>query len=291
MLDITTQGFPHMYDFIGDTAAKGANPVVLVVLTGVIMIYYLLFSYLGGVSTSAAPAPPSPGMTFFEIMLWGVFVFLILINGLQYFFQVDIKTSIRNLFTPIPEIDIAVNTPADLITEDDSDMERDEYGEIVPEIMRQKQVFHIPDNKYTFNDAKAVCAAYGAKLADYSQVESAYREGAEWCGYGWSANQMALYPTQKTTWDGLQKIKGHERDCGRPGINGGFISNENVQFGANCYGYKPKITNLERDIMENQRIYPMTKKEQQFEKKVGELRQKLPDILVSPFNYNKWSQV
>ena len=68
MLDITTQGFPHMYDFIGDTAAKGANPVVLVVLTGVIMIYYLLFSYLGGVSTSAGPAPPSPGMTFFEIM-------------------------------------------------------------------------------------------------------------------------------------------------------------------------------------------------------------------------------
>ena len=43
MLDITTQGFPHMYDFIGDTAAKGANPVVLVVLTVVIMIYYLLF--------------------------------------------------------------------------------------------------------------------------------------------------------------------------------------------------------------------------------------------------------
>ena len=86
MLDITTQGFPHMYDFIGDTAAKGANPVVLVVLTGVIMIYYLLFSYLGGVSSSAGPAPPSPGMTFFEIMLWGVFVFLILINGLQYFF-------------------------------------------------------------------------------------------------------------------------------------------------------------------------------------------------------------
>ena len=206
MLDITTQGFPHMYDFIGDTAARGANPVVLVVLTIVIMMYYLLFSYLGTAGVTTTPVQPSPGMTFFEIMLWGVFVFLILINGLQYFFQVDIKTSIKNLFTPIPEIDIAVTTPPDLITEDDSG-KYDEHGEIVPEILRHKQVFHIPDNKYTYNDAKAVCAAYGAKLADYSQVENAYREGAEWCGYGWSANQMALYPTQKTTWNGLQKLK------------------------------------------------------------------------------------
>ena len=228
MLDITTQGFPHMYDFIGDTAARGANPVVLVVLTIVIMMYYLLFSYLGTAGVTTTPVQPSPGMTFFEIMLWGVFVFLILINGLQYFFQVDIKTSIKNLFTPIPEIDIAVTTPPDLITEDDSG-KYDEHGEIVPEILKHKQVFHIPDNKYTYNDAKAV-AAYGAKLADYSQVENAYREGAEWCGYGWSANQMALYPTQKTTWNGLQKIKGHEHDCGRPGINGGFIANENVRL-------------------------------------------------------------
>ena len=95
MLDITTQGFPHMYDFIGNTAAKGANPVVLVVLTIILIMYYLLFSYLGNASKSVTQMTPSLGMTFFEIMLWGVFVFLILINGLQYFFQVDIKTSIR----------------------------------------------------------------------------------------------------------------------------------------------------------------------------------------------------
>ena len=126
-----------MYDFIGKTAARGANPVVLVVLTAVIMLYYLLFSYLGSSAKvgQAAAVPPSPGMTFFEIMLWGLFVFLILINGLQYFFQVDIKTSIRNLFTPIPEIDIAVTTPPDQLTEDQSG----ESGETVPEIMRKNK--------------------------------------------------------------------------------------------------------------------------------------------------------
>ena len=209
MLDITTQGFPHMYDFIGKTAARGANPVVLVVLTAVIMLYYLLFSYLGSSAKvgEAAAVAPSPGLTFFEIMLWGLFVFLILINGLQYFFQVDIKTSIRNLFTPIPEIDIAVTTPPDELTEDQSGEHGGKSGEIVPEIMREKQVFHIPDNKYTYNDAKAVCAAYGANLADYSQIESAYRDGGEWCGYGWSENQMALYPTIKPHGMDYRKLK------------------------------------------------------------------------------------
>ena len=101
--------------------------------------------------------------------------------------------------------------------------------------------FNIPGNDYSFEDAKALCKAYGAELATYSQIEDAYKNGAEWCNYGWSANQMAFYPTQKTTWDKLQKIKGHNHDCGRPGINGGYIQNPRVRFGVNCYGPKPTI--------------------------------------------------
>ena len=54
-------------------------------------------------------------------------------------------------------------------------------------------------NDYSFEDAKSLCKAYGAELATYSQIEDAYKNGAEWCNYGWSANQMAFYPTQKTT--------------------------------------------------------------------------------------------
>ena len=60
-----------------------------------------------------------------------------------------------------------------------------------------------------------------------AQIEDAYKSGAEWCNYGWSDNQLALFPTQKTTWHKLQKIKGHKHDCGRAGINGGFIANPN----------------------------------------------------------------
>ena len=287
MLDITpTQGFPHMYDFIGNTMDKGSNPLVLILLTAVIMIYYLLFSYLGVTKGVASNSGSSIGITFIEVLLWGTFIFLIVINGLQYFFKVDIKTSIKHLFSPVPEIDIAIITPPSL-GENDTGLS----GGSIPEIMEKPQVFHIPDNKYTYGDANAVCAAYGAKLANYSQIEKSYKDGGEWCSYGWSANQMALYPTQKNTWKKLQTIKGHKHDCGRPGINGGYIGNENVKFGINCYGYKPKMTQQEHHIMENASIFPKTKQEINFEKKIGKFRQTLPDILVSPFNYDKWSQV
>jgi hypothetical protein len=208
-----------------------------------------------------------------------------MVNGLQYFFNIDIKTGIKNIFSPVPEVDITVTTPE--FTEDVSEVQ--EAG--VPEITIEPQVFHISDNKYKYNNAKAVCKAYGGRLASVEEVEKAYDGGAEGCGYGWSQDQLALYPTQTDTWKHLQTIEGHEHDCGRPGINGGFIGNPDVKFGVNCFGYKPKITDTEKKIMSKQNIYPLTPEERKFDKKVQYYRNKLPGILVSPFNYNKWSQI
>lgn len=276
-IDITpTKGFPHMYDFIGDKVTKG-SPIVLVVLTFVIIIYYILFSYLGvSVVEGAKAIAPSPSITFIEVVMWGMFIFLVLINGVQYFFQVDIKTSIKNLFTPVPEVDITVTSP---------------QAPPVPEIMYEDQVFHVPNNIYSFNDAKAVCKAYGSRLATYEEIENAYKKGAEWCGFGWSADQMALYPTQMDTWKKLQKRKGNKHDCGRPGINGGFVAYKKAPFGANCYGHKPKITPEERELMDNEELIPLSPEEIRFKKKVEKYRTDLPEILVSPFNYDNWSQL
>jgi len=277
-IDITpTKGFPHMYDFIGDSVTKG-SPVVLVVLTFVIIVYYLLFSYLGVSVTGAGVQGQlaSPSITFIEVVMWGMFIFLVLINGVQYFFQVDIKTSIKNLFTPVPEVDITVTTP---------------QPPPVPEIMYEDQVFHIPNNIYTYNQARALCKAYDARLATYQEIEDAHKKGAEWCGFGWSADQMALYPTQMETWKKLQKRKGHQHDCGRPGINGGFIGYKKAPFGVNCYGHKPKITSEERELMDNEELVPLSPEERRFKKKVEKFRKNLPEILVSPFNYDNWSQL
>ena len=103
------------------------------------------------------------------------------------------------------------------------------------------EVFHISDNKFTYDDAPAVCAAYDARLATLEEIIDAYNHGAEWCGYGWSAGGMALYPTQKGTWDALQQeVDSSKRTaCGRPGVNGGYFD-PTSKFGVNCYGYKPQ---------------------------------------------------
>ena len=101
---------------------------------------------------------------------------------------------------------------------------------------------------------------------------------------------MALYPTQKATYEKLRKIKGHEHDCGRPGINGGYIANPKVKFGVNCYGHKPKITPTEERLMKLDSIYPKNKEDLRFDKKVLEWRSKLGEILVAPFNKTSWSK-
>lgn len=101
------------------------------------------------------------------------------------------------------------------------------------------EAFNIGNNVYQYDEAQAVCKAYGARLATYDEIEKSYKEGGEWCNYGWSEGQMAYFPTQKDTWNKLQKDPKMKHACGRPGINGGFIDNPYVKFGANCFGKKP----------------------------------------------------
>ena len=103
----------------------------------------------------------------------------------------------------------------------------------------KKEVFNIGGNHYTYSDAESICKSFDAELADYEQLEKSYNNGAEWCNYGWSKNQMALFPTQKKTWTKLQERESTKNNCGRPGINGGYMANPALRFGVNCYGVKP----------------------------------------------------
>ena len=275
-------GVPYTTNYLNDVAT---NPMVIIVLTVVIIAYYALFAGLGmanGKSAGDVAMSAGKSIVFLEVLLWGVFVLLVLMNGMTYIFSTDITASIKNLFSSQPEIDIVVD-------QEDGDMSGGDAP--VPEIMLSKQVFHIPDNKYNYENAKAICNAYGARLATVKEMQEAYEKGADWCGYGWSDGQMALYPTQYDKWANLQKIKGHEHDCGRPGINGGYISNPNVNFGINCYGYKPKITQEEAEAMKMAPQYPKTMREIEFDKRVDYWKGKLEQIEVSPFNHNNWSVI
>jgi hypothetical protein len=266
-------GFPEsqLMDIDVNSPSTKINMMVLGIIVIVLLAYYSLISSLG--TTQASVDVNSSGLNYIELLLWGIFVVLVLINGMSYIFDIDVVASVKNVFTSKPIIDVN-------ITDDNIK---------VPKASSKKQVFHIPNNKYTYDDARAICKAYDARLASYKELSESYDKGADWCGYGWSDGQMALYPTQFDKWQNLQKIPGHEHDCGRPGINGGYMANSKIKYGINCYGYKPKINETEIQDMATKPMYPKTKKEVDFEKKVEKWKERLPDILISPFNHDNWS--
>lgn len=265
----------NTYDFVNNLSS---NPSVIIILVVVLFVYIILFSSLGGNAQNDTVSNSGSGIITMLFVVF--FIVLLLINGFQYFFGIDIVAKIKNLFTGHPEVDIVV------------DLSREKaINAPVPEILLRQQVFNIPENNYVYSDAKAVCSAYGARLATYKEVEDSYKDGGEWCNYGWSDGQMALFPTQQKTYNELQKKEGHENDCGRPGINGGYIANPLVKFGINCYGYKPRMTSTEEELMATEPLYPKTEKDIAMENRVNYWKDKLSEILVSPFNHNTWSRL
>jgi hypothetical protein len=255
------------------------NPLVLITITLIIVVYYAFSSSLD--SGFGGPNQFSTGNSgdVFGAIIVSILVILILVNAMQYFFNINLITYFQELFPPTTSIDAVLD-------------ESTYKPHPAPEIrFNKKQVFNIPGNYYNYEGAKALCTAYGAKLATYDQVEKAYNNGAEWCNYGWSENQLALFPTQKQTYNNLQKIKGHENDCGRPGVNGGYIANPNVRFGVNCYGNKPKIRQDEDELMKTASPYPETVEDIEFQKRVDFMKNNLDQILVSPFNRNTWGEI
>ena len=158
--------------------------------------------------------------------------------------------------------------------------------------IEQNEVFNIADNKYTYEDAQAVCSSFGAKIATYDQIEQAYNDGAEWCNYGWSAEQMAFFPTQKETWDNLQKFPKKKNNCGRPGVNGGYIDNPYIKFGVNCYGKKPKPNENDLIKLENKQIHPvpLTAEDKELQKKIDYWKENADKLQLNSFNNTNWSR-
>ena len=146
------------------------------------------------------------------------------------------------------------------------------------------EVYHISDYQFTYEEAPAVCAAYDSQLATLEQIIDAYNKGAEWCGYGWSAGGMALYPTQKATWQALQGEvdPGKRTACGRPGVNGGYMD-PMLKFGVNCFGFKPEgnftppapLPGVDR---------------QKFNDMVNKFKDMVKSFSLSPYSRTTWSQ-
>jgi hypothetical protein len=153
------------------------------------------------------------------------------------------------------------------------------------------EVFNVNENDYTFYDAEPLCKALGAELATYEQVKDAWSKGADWCNYGWVKGQMAIYPTQKETYDMLQAGPADQHTaCGTPGINGGHFDNPEMRYGVNCYGKKPSQTAHDKERLMQQGKVPKTPETLKVQEKVNDFRSEINSIYVVPFNSNTWSQ-
>ena len=156
------------------------------------------------------------------------------------------------------------------------------------------EVFNVKGN-FTYDDAQVVCAAYGGKLANYDQIETVYNSGGEWCNYGWSEGQYGYFPTQKSTWEKLQKSTDPKirQSCGRQGINGGYVNNPAIQMGINCFGPKPELK--DNDLLASQQqtntIFAKSKQELELDNKIQFWKQEIANgnIVVNQYNRDTWS--
>jgi len=164
-------------------------------------------------------------------------------------------------------------------------MEEEEEELIKENIVRPKQVFNVSDNVFNYDEARSVCEAYGGDLASLDQMVDAYKDGADWCNYGWSEGQLALFPTQKDTFELLEKNPETRGQCGLPGINGGYFENKNLKLGANCYASKPKPSATQQQKLEQQQylLNPLSRDAQRYKARIDEFN-------VSPFSKKKWSR-
>ncbi len=161
--------------------------------------------------------------------------------------------------------------------------------------IKQKEVYNIDNNEFTYDDAANVCKALDGDLATYDQLNAEYKKGANWCNYGWTQNQMALYPIQQGFYDELQKGPVEKRNsCGKPGLNGGYFQNKNLKLGVNCYGIKPeadpgKLITLEDQADDKTKSKAGIPTEQ--DKKISDIKNKFSkgDFDIRPFSNDKWS--
>ena len=252
-------------------------------------------------STNTSSTNTSSLLSSDWIMPFSIFVsMLIAFIVIFIYFASEIKAGYTNISNAIrslinapvsPPVPIIVTSPPPTTSAAPSNNTAQSQSilESVLPLHGPPEVFNVSKNEFSYYDAEPLCKALGAELATYEQVKDAYGKGADWCNYGWVKGQVAIYPTQKSTWDELQNGVEDERGaCGKPGVNGGYFDNPEMKFGVNCYGPKPaQSAHDEAELMKQGRL-PSTVASLKTEQKVKEFEAQADVLGVMPFNKNKW---
>jgi hypothetical protein len=270
----------------GDNAMKFFNDKYSVVYIGLFLVFFYIAAMILRVPMSGEAAPIT--LTLINNGAWIILAITIIVLFFKYVLGISLLDGkfISSYWNDLP------SSPSQQLDVSDTGNTA-VSGNASPQSI--EEVFNISNNLYTYDDAQAVCAAYGARLATYDEIEDSYNHGADWCNYGWSDGQMAFFPTQKETWTKLQKNPKRKNDCGRPGVNGGYMANPYLKFGVNCYGKRPDPTQADLNTMAaNAKIdvvVPKTDEEKQLDKKVQFWKENADKLLnVNSFNRDKWSE-
>lgn len=295
-VDQATQ-FPSLEENILFTLFQDTKVYFIVLLIFVVLIYVIIFSMVGASTNDTAENTvfgKNITVVILEMLLWISLIVVIYVNIKNYSDQnYDFQASLENLFdSKLSELKINVqgssNFDNSLNNTEDSSTTNGDLSCPEPGDDSGKEVFHIAENKFTYLEARDICKKYGARLATYDEIERAYDDGANWCNYGWSDDQMIFYPTQKKVYNLLKKMPDHKNSCGRPGINGGYIDNGNAKFGANCFGYRPNPKDIDKHYMHSINHTPNVTDED-----IANANRKANSVsnyIVAPFNKDKWSQ-
>lgn len=263
-----------------------------IITTTVIVLAFYMVTYLFGVPMTPEFKPIS--VTILETVLiatMSIVLFVFFFKNVLNISLTEVIQDIKDNISGVKKDEVEDTPEEDEIEAEDQEIITADLSNVV--ILDGNEVFNISNNVYTYDEAKAVCSIYGAELANYEQIEQSYNNGAEWCNYGWSEGQMAFFPTQKSTWTELQKNPKAKNNCGRPGINGGYMGNANLKFGVNCYGKKPSPSDDDVRRLESKKyqLYPETKYDKEMKEKMEKWKKNADKVLqLNSYNRSMWSR-
>lgn len=213
-------------------------------------------------------------------------------SNIRLFLNMSVPPSVSAAIAPEPESDVTIapEAPQD-VTPKEASVPQPSQKSIVEKVLpaSDHEVFNVAQNKFTYYDAEPLCNALGAELATYEQVKNAWAQGADWCNYGWVKGQMAVYPTQKATYDKLQMGPADQRNvCGTVGINGGYFDNPEFKYGVNCYGQKPDQSAHDQAMLMAQGKAPRAPDTLKIDELKAEFKKQADALFIKPFNDQKW---
>jgi hypothetical protein len=299
--NLTEHEKQHLVGYLLNWTQDFYNNPLSFLNTFVFLILFYCFVYLCGVPMTKETRPLS--IYIIEQKTWLLLISILIVYFFKYVLGIPIIDIIFGLNGGLVDnwyklkTDIQnVNRPFDSSRNkmDVSNNKMDVSNNKVASSNKKAEVFNIANSLYTYEDAQAVCKAYGSRLATVDELNDAYNKGADWCVNSWSADRHVLFPTQKATYDKLQNVKGAENSCGRTGVNGGRVNNTSLRFGINCFGVKPEPSRGDKMRMNaiQNNIMPKTKEEVILQAKVDYWKNhKDQYTILNPFNTDKWSEV